>query len=89
MTLLHCAVAAGYGDERMDVIDSLIAAGCSPTQRLHDGTTLAMLAPLRHLYSNGIAYNNSTVLMAAGYGGHLGAIEYVMLRGESCCAVTD
>ena len=43
LTLLHCAVA-GCRDERMDVIDSLIAAGCSPTQRLHDGTTLAMLA---------------------------------------------
>ena len=95
LTLLHCAVA-GCRDERMDVIDSLIAAGCSPSQRLHDGTTLAMfaawsgnMAPLRHLYSNDIAYDNSTVLMAAAYGGHLGAIEYVMSRGESCCAVTD
>ena len=94
LTLLHCAVA-GCRDERMDVIDSLIAAGCSPTQRLRDGTTLAMLAawsgnmaPLQRFYSNGIAYDNSTVLMAAAYGGHLDAIEYVLSRGESDGALT-
>ena len=95
LSLLHCAVA-GCRDECMGVIDSLIAAGCSPTQRLHDGTTLAMLAawsgnmaPLRRFYSNDIAHDNSTVLMAAAYGGHLDAIEYVLSRGESCGAVTD
>ena len=94
LTLLHCAVA-GCRDERMDVIDSLIAAGCSPTQRLHDGTTLEMLAawsgnmaPLRRFYSNGIAYDNSTVLMAAAYGGHLDAIEYVLSRGESVHSIS-
>ena len=94
LSLLHCAVA-GCCDERMDVIDSLIAAGCSPTQRLHDGTTLAMLAAwsgnlalLRRFYSSGIAYDNSTVLMAAAYGGHLDAIEYVLSRGECVHAIS-
>ena len=95
LTLLHCAVA-GCRDERMGVIDSLMAAGCSPTQRLHDGTTLAMFAAfsgnmalLRRFHSNDISHDNSTVLMAAAYGGHLDAIEYALSRGESCGAVTD
>ena len=93
LTLLHCAVA-GCRDERMDVIDSLIAAGCSPTQRLLDGITLAMLAAwsgnmalLRRFFSNDISHDNSTVLMAAAYGGHLDAIEHVLSRGESVHAI--